>query len=580
MRTAGLSVLIIAIVAALYSPVTNYPFVNYDDGTYVKDNPHLRYGLTWNTVKWAFVSFENSNWHPLTWISHALDVELFGLSPSGHHLTNLVLHALNSVILFLLAFYSTRRRGASLVLALLFAVHPVNVESVVWIAERKNVLSTLLFFLTLGAYGWYTQRPHWMRYSAMAILFSCGLMAKPMLVTLPFVLLLLDYWPLERMRGKTDVLKLTVEKLPLLALSIASSIVTFRAQASGKAMSSAPHFPLAVRLENAIMAYGLYLSKAVWPSRLAVFYPHPGRSVNLWGVAASGLVLAAITGLCFVFRDHKYLVTGWCWFLGTLVPVIGIVQVGDQAMADRYAYIPFVGLFLMGTWAASDFFTVRGVSQRLSAAIATAVLLAFAFIAHRQIGYWSSDEELWSHTLAVTTDNALAHAKLGWDLMTSNELEEALPHLRAAVDLDPTDPLNYINLGICLDANQQPALAIDQYKRAIGVSSDPAQLATAYTDLGAAYYEVGNYSEAHQSYDRALQLNPSLPDTYFNRGLLFAKEGRMEEAVADYQRSIELRPAAKVYFELSRALERMNRIPEAEAAYEKAAKFSSDRDTQ
>lgn len=560
---------------ALYYPVISYPFINYDDDAYVTENTHIRAGLAWSTVKWAFVSTENANWHPLTWISHATDFEFSGLRPAGHHFTSVLLHGLNSALLFLLAFYATKRRGASLVLALLFAVHPMNVESVAWVAERKNVLSTFFFFLTLGSYGWYSRKPHWTRYGMVVIFFVCGLMSKPMLVTLPFVLLLLDYWPLERIQHRSDISKLVFEKLPLFVLSGFSCVITFRAQQASGALGSTTQFPLAVRLENAIVAYALYLWKAAWPSKLAVFYPHPGATVRLWSIAVSIFVLAAITGIALTLRSRKYIFAGWLWFLGTLVPVIGFVQVGDQAMADRYAYIPLIGVFFMITWAAADFFQFHGTPWALSAAVSIGVLLAFSATTNRQIGYWSSDMKLWSHTLAVTTDNSFAHRHVGWALFVANDTDAALPHFREAIAISPNDAKNYINLGLCLKADYQLDAAIEAYKKAISLTSDPIILATVYTNLGVAYAQAGKYPEAYESYNRALQFNPIF-NAYFDRGLLLERDGKIEEAVADYQHSVELRPTARGYFQLSRALQQLNRSQEAQASYEKARELAAD----
>ena len=573
LRNLAACLLIIAVVACLYRPVLKYSFTNYDDDYYVSDNTHIRGGFAWKTVSWAFTSIENANWHPLTWISHALDVQFFGLEPSGHHFTSLVLHALNSATLFLLGFYATGRRGPSLLLALLFAVHPINVESVAWIAERKNVLSTFFFLLTLGAYGWYARKPGWKLYMLVTVLFVCGLMSKPMLVTLPFVLLLLDYWPLERANAGFSTL--IIEKIPLFALSIASSVITFIAQRAGQAFHPATQFPLSIRLENAIAAYALYLWKAAWPSHLAVFYPHPGTGISWWTLAASALALAAITGLVFSFRCRKYLTIGWLWFLGTLVPVIGIVQVGDQAMADRYAYVPFIGLFLMATWAGADLFRSLETSPIIGGATAVAVLLLLALTSIRQIECWSSNQELWLHALDVTPNNALAHTKVGWDLLASNDAERALPHLRRAVEISPFEAKNRVNLGICLDRLRQPYAAIAEYTKAIALTTDPEQLAASYTDLGAAYGEIGNFADAYESYDRSLRLNPEQFNVYLNRGLALEKQGRIEEAVADYERSVQIQPSTQAYLELNRVLLRLNRTAEAESFYEKAHQLAS-----
>ncbi|MGH9552043.1 MAG: hypothetical protein ACRD3W_21835, partial [Terriglobales bacterium] len=339
-RNVIFCLLLVVATLALYNPVNRHPFVNYDDDRYVTENPHVHNGLAGDTIAWAFRATEQGNWHPLTWLSHALDYQLFHQNPAGHHFTSVLIHAANAVLLFLFLMYATRRLGPSLFVASLFAIHPINVESVAWVAERKNVLCTFFFFATLIAYGWYARKPEWRRYLAFTGLFALGLMSKPMVITLPFVLLLLDYWPLGRIRGappsslpQSRLSKLIVEKLPLLGFSAASAVITMHAQRAGGAVRSTAQFSLGVRLENAVVAYAMYLWKMIWPSHLAPIYPHPGDSLALWQVGTSALVLLAVTGAVLKFRGRRYLLTGWLWFLGTLVPVIGLVQVGDQAMA-------------------------------------------------------------------------------------------------------------------------------------------------------------------------------------------------------------------------------------------------------
>jgi Tfp pilus assembly protein PilF len=568
--------LIFGVVAALYSPALSHPFSDYDDDFYVTDNAHVQAGLSFQTVLWAFSSSEDANWHPLTWVSHELDVAMFGMHPRGHHASSVLLHALNAVILFLLAWTATNRFGPSLTLALLFAVHPINVESAAWVAERKNVLSTFFFLLTLGAYGWYVRRPSTKRYAALLVLFVCGLMSKPMLVTLPFVLLLLDYWPLERFDNIDALWRLVREKIPLFTLAFVSCVVTYTVQKAGHAFHPATQFPLGVRLENAILAYAFYLWKALWPARLAIFYPHPGTSISWGQIVASVAVLSVITGIAVSIRQRKYLLMGWFWFLGTMVPVIGIVQVGDQAMADRYAYIPLIGLFLSVAWLCADMLRSRALPKTISIATAAAVLTAYTFVSIRQIGYWSSNTELWTHALAVTTGNSLAHRKLGWNLMSSNDPAGALPHFRAAAEISGSDPTNHVNFGLCLDANHNPVAAIAEFRKAINHASDYEQLASAYTDLGIDLDATGNTADALDSYNRALQLNPNMFNAYFDRGLLFEKQGQLEKAAQDYQRSVLLQPSVQGYLQLSHALQQLNRSNEAQLNYEKAKRLAAE----
>ena len=421
--------LLAAVTIALYSPVIRHPFVVLDDGDYVTGNLHIQGGLAWSTIRWAFTSTDAFNWHPLTWLSHALDYQLFALHPAGHHLDSVLIHALNAVLLFLLLAWLTKRMGPSLLVAALFALHPLNVESVAWVAERKNVLSTLFFFLAIAAYAWYAQKPDWRRYLLMAGLFAAGLMAKPMVITLPFVLLLLDYWPLDRMplagtgsrpatsKGEPWLgWRLLLEKIPLLFLSAASAVITLMAQRPAE--RTFEEFPLAIRIENAILAYGRYLWKMLWPARLALNYPYPGNTLPAWQWISSALVLIGVTVLVVIFRRKGYLPVGWFWFLGTLVPVIGLVQVGGAAMADRYAYIPLIGIFVMIAWGLDDWAEAKAVRTVWRVIPPLCVLLAFGLATSQQIRYWVSDYDLWSHTLAVTERNPFAHFALAAALLS------------------------------------------------------------------------------------------------------------------------------------------------------------------
>jgi hypothetical protein len=370
-----LSFLLVAATLALYSPVNHHPFLNYDDDEYVTDNAHVKAGLSGDTVAWAFTSYDAANWHPLTWLSHALDYQLFQLDPGGHHDANLLLHGLNVALLFWVLWQATGYAGRSLMVAALFALHPINVESVVWVAERKNLLSLLFFLLALGAYRWYASQPRVGRYAAVTLFYVLGLMSKPQVITLPFLLLLWDYWPLRRMavreekatdaNGPDAILPqrsfawLVKEKIPLFVLSASSAVITMRAQRLGGGIN--PDSALLTRLANAIVSYARYLGEAFWPTRLAPIYPYPVGPFKAWEVAVAALLLAAITALAIAGRRHRYLLVGWFWFLGTLVPMIGLVQVGRQAMADRYAYLPFVGLFIVICWGVSDWARQRHV---------------------------------------------------------------------------------------------------------------------------------------------------------------------------------------------------------------------------
>ena len=567
---------------ALYNPVNRHPFVNYDDDRYITENPHVHNGLTWRTITWAFTATEQGNWHPLTWLSHALDYQLFHQNPAGHHLTSLLIHAANAVLLFLFLMYATRRLGPSLFVAALFALHPINVESVAWVAERKNVLCTFFFFATLIAYCWYARQPDWRRYLVFAGLFVLGLMSKPMVITLPFVLLLLDYWPLGRIRGghadatAAPLSKLVVEKLPLIALSAASAVITMQAQRAGGAMRSTAQFSLAVRLENAVMAYAMYLWKMIWPSHLSPIYPHPGDSLAGWQVGTSALVLLAMTAVALKFRARRYLLTGWLWFLGTLVPVIGLVQVGDQAMADRYAYIPLVGIFIMIAWRIADLADSKQIGLVVRVIPAACVLLALSFATNRQLGYWSSNYDLWTHAVAVTGRNFIAQDNLGGALLWLGKTDEAYLHFQAAAEINPLDPMSRSNLGAYLQEHGHMAEAIEKYNRVITLTSDPGLLAATYANLGAAYRKLGEDEKARTSYDQALQLNPNQYNAYLGLGELLEKQSRLDDAISNYSKAVELRPTDTGFLLLGRALERTGRRSEALAAYQAALKLSPE----
>jgi tetratricopeptide (TPR) repeat protein len=571
--------LVLAVVTlAIYNPVNRHPFVNYDDDRYVTENPHVRQGLTANTITWALTSTEQANWHPLTWMSHALDVSLFRLNPAGHHFTSVLIHAINVVLLFLLLMWSTNRLWPSVFVAALFAVHPINVESVAWVAERKNVLCTMLFLLTLMAYGWYVRKPSWKRYLAVFALFSCSLASKPMAITLPFVLLLIDYWSFCRVNptsGPQPWSRLIIEKIPFFGLSAASAWITMQAQQAGGAVRSTEQFSLGVRFANAIYAYAMYLWKLVWPAHLAPLYPHPGGSLAAWQVTVAAVALIAITAVTVKFRARRYLLVGWLWFLGTLVPVIGLVQVGDAAMADRYAYIPQIGIFMMIAFGAADLAPSRKASLWLPVP-AAAILIALAFATHRQIDYWQTNRTLWSHALEVTQSNFIAEDNLGGALILEGKEEEAHPHFEAAARINPRDPMSHSNLGTYDQTHNQLREAIEQYQAAISLTSDPGLLAQTYSNLGAAQRSMGEDDAAEQSFEQSLRLNPNQFNAWLGEGLLARNAGKFNDAIQDFSRSIELQPTPQAYLELGRTLAQSGRTAEALDAYQQALKLSPD----
>ena len=575
--------LVLAVITlALYNPVNRHAFVNYDDDRYVTENQHVRQGLTGETISWALTSTEQANWHPLTWMSHALDISLFRLNPAGHHFTSVAIHVTNVVLLFLLSMWATNRLGPSLFVAALFALHPINVESVAWVAERKNVLCTFFFFLTLWAYGWYAKKPDWKRYLAVAAVFAAGLASKPMVITLPFVLLLLDYWPLDRVQtaeqadaNKKRWSQLVIEKLPLFALSVASAVITMHAQQTGGAVRSTAEVSFGMRLANALNSYAMYLWNMVWPSRLAPLYPHPGDSLATWRVLLATVVLVIISAFVWKFRGRRYLPVGWFFFLGTLVPVIGLVQVGEAAMADRYAYIPLLGIFVMVAFGIADLAKAKNWGL-ISAIPAAAVLIALSFATYQQIGYWQSNEELWSHTLAITTNNFVAEDNLGGALILEGKEEQAHAHFEAAALINPKDPMSRSNLGTYELQHGRMSEAVQQYQAALQLTSDPGLSAQTYANLGAAYRTIGDNNAAEENYKNALRLNPNLFNAWLGLGLIAQKQGNLPEAITDLSRSVELQPTARAFLALGHALAQSGRNAEARVAYEQALKISPD----
>jgi len=574
--------LLLAVVTlALYNPVNRHPFVNYDDDRYVTENAHVRQGLTGETIAWALTSTEQANWHPLTWMSHALDCSLFRMNPAGHHFTSIVIHTLNVVLLYLILMWASGRFGPSLFTAALFALHPINVESVAWVAERKNVLCTFFFLLASWAYGWYARKPDWKRYLLVTMLFVAGLASKPMVITFPFVLLLLDFWPLGRCRDSAQSRpslpwsRLVTEKIPWFALSAISAVITLRAQQSGGAVRTAEEFSFPVRFANAVFAYAMYLWKMIWPARLAPLYPHPGDSLAGWRIALAALVLIGISAVVWRMRDRRYLVVGWLWFLGTLVPVIGLVQVGEAAMADRYAYIPLIGVFVMIAFGVADFTESRRLRGWVGACGAV-ILIALAYAAHTQIGYWQSNVDLWSHAIAVTQNNFVAEDNLGGALILEGKEEEAHAHFEAAARINPKDPMSHSNLGTYFQTHNRLTEAVAQYKAALELTSDPGLLSQTHANLGSAERALGENEEAHKDFEQSLRLNPNQFNAWLGEGLLARQEGKIEEAITDLSHSLDLRPSEQGYFELGRTLEQAGRMADALNAYELALKLAPD----
>ncbi len=534
---------------AVYAQVRHFDFVNYDDPDYTTGNAHVRQGLTAQGLEWALTSRDAANWFPVTWVSHMLDAQFFGSDSGWSHLHNVLLHALAAILLFMFLERATGARWRSALVAFIFALHPLHVESVAWVAERKDVLSACFWFLTLWAYVWYTEHPGWGRYLTLVLGLCLGLMAKPMVVTLPFVLLLVDYWPLARLwqRGR----KAIWEKLPLLGLSGAAAAITLLVQQHAGAVKS---LPLQTRLENAMLSSALYLVKTFWPARLAVFYPYP-QSFHFLPLAAAGLLLAAVTaGAILLRRRAPYLLTGWGWFAITLLPVIGLVQVGGQARADRYMYIPMVGLLIMLVWGAAEILE-RWQAKVLAIPLAAAACLACAVLTWIQLGYWRNTETLFRHALAVTVNNSVAFHNLGSYLMASpDHLSEALVYLEAAVDIDPASAPARTDLGSALARTGHLPEAIAQFETAILLAPDAP---IPHNDLGSALTEAGRLPEAIAEFQTALRLDPDFDEARRNlaaaqaegsaetdssRGLALLKAGDASGAIAELEAALRADP--------------------------------------
>lgn len=568
------SLLLVLLTLALYNPVSRAPYLNYDDNAYVYENYHVRSGLNSDSIAWAFTTNDESNWHPITWLSHCLDVTLFGLNPSGPHYVNVLLHAMNAVLLFLLLEAATALSWRSLMVAALFAAHPLNVESVAWISERKNLLSMLFFLLALAAYARYVHKPGIARYLAVALCFALGLMAKPQIITLPFALLLLDYWPLARDTGNKDQpglswQKLIIEKIPLLALSAASAWITMRAQTSAMHLE----FPLSIRLENAALAYATYLAKTLWPTRLAPLYPHPGFSVNTAQALGALVGIVAITALAALSR-RRYFLVGWLWFLGVMVPMIGLVQVGVQAMADRYTYIPAIGLFVIFCWGVPDLLAKWHAPRATGFVVAGTALIGLLVACHNYIGYWTDNLALWTHTLQVTHNNFIAEDSIADALVKQGRLDEAAIHFQNAVTMNGQDPIANLNLGAYEQQRQNYPAAIARYEVLPGLTQNSRLLALAFTNLGYAYYSEAKYQQAQQSFDSALQQQAQNPQALLGLGVVAYVSGDYSQAADQYQKALRLAPSDVGYLLLAKALDREGQAASAASAREAAATVS------
>jgi protein O-mannosyl-transferase len=589
-RVVVLCLVLALATVGIYNPVIHNGFINFDDDYYIFHNPHVNGGLSWDTVQWAFTSYYSSNWHPLTWLSHALDCQLFKLNPAGHHYETVLLHAGNAILLFLLLEAATGLMWPSIFVAALFALHPVNVESVAWAAERKNVLSMLFFLLTLHAYRWYVRRTSVGRYAVVAALFAVGLMTKPEIITLPCVLLLWDYWPLRRMfareagdrvSGKdaapasegTSFARLFLEKVPLLALSAISAVITFRAQAAGDAM---PAMDASWKIENAIVAYSRYLGLALWPTKLSVLYLHSRGALPSWQVLASAALLIALTVVVLRLKNRRYLAVGWFWFLGTLVPVIGLVQVGQQAIADRYAYLSFIGLFIAVIWAIADWAKQRTIPNAWLAAPAVLVLAVLGVLTYNELDYWRDSETLWWHELNLNENNYVAHDNLARTLVNQGRTEEAIEQFKAADSLGWYTPPEMLEVGLYEQSHGDVKDAIDEYQRSLARSQVPKARSQAFSVLGAAFLQVGDIDQAVKNYSDALQEDPDNSTALVGGGLLAQHNGNLTLAIDRLSHAMRVEPSDVGYLLLGQALRRDGRAADADAAEAHAQQISRD----
>ena len=564
-----------------FEPVRHNGFVDYDDHDYVTENPHVTDGINSKSVIWAFTSLHIANWHPLTWLSHMLDCQLFGPNPFWHHLTNLLFHIANTLLLFLILKKMTGAIWCSAFVAAAFALHPLHVESVAWVAERKDVLSGFFWMLTIAAYIRYVERPAIGRYVLVFLVFGLGLMAKPMMVTLPFVLLLLDYWPLDRMQQKSEdntglsIKHLIAEKIPLLVLVAASGTVTFIAQRIGGAMSDIDKIPLTYRMGNAWIAYISYITKMIYPARLAVLYPFQESGLVKWQLIGSFVILIVICkGIINTARRHRYLSVGWLWYLGTLVPVIGLVQVGAQTMADRYTYLPSIGIFIMAAWGANELLA-KYRFRKIVLAISAGVVLTIWLICTRvQVSYWKDGLTLFEHALSVTKNNSIMHDNYGNELRRKDRFDEAIVHFDQAILINPQLYTAYINKGETL-------LEMGKIDESIAILTEALYAkkggAGVYNDLGAAYFQKGEFELAIQNYKEALRLEPDHVKAIYNLGIVLQEQGRINETITKLEKVLQLKPDDyNAHYNIAAAKTRQGKYKDAVRHYNKALELKPD----
>jgi tetratricopeptide (TPR) repeat protein len=581
-------------VWVVFGQTLRHEFVNYDDNVYVYANPVVQKGLTWEGFRWALTYGQIGHWHPLTWLSHMLDCQFYGLSPGGHHLTNVLLHGAAAILLFLVLRQMTGFLWRSAFVAAVFAIHPLRVESVAWVAERKDVLSAFFFMLTLGAYVHYVHR--WSKvggressaqavpaldprlwtldYYPVLLFFALGLLSKNMLVTMPFVLLLLDYWPLNRLSGFSPrvLLRLVAEKIPLFVLTVGSSVATVLVP---EKLTAADKLPFGLQMENIVVSYVTYLWQMIYPSGLACVYPNPVNYLPFWQVAGALGLLLAISGVAWAFRQtHPWLVVGWLWYLGMMIPVIGIVQMSSCAHADRYTYLPQIGLYLLLTWAAADLCAGWRHRRVVLGGLATVILVSLIFCAHAQVSYWRNGELLWTHTLACTSDNYTAHNNLGDALFQKGSVDEAIAHFQTALQIKSNYADAHNNLGNALLQKGSVDEAIAHFQTAL--HSKPGNAETHY-NLGNALFQKGSVDEAIAHFQTALQIKPDDAEAHNNLGTALFQKGSVDEAIAHFQAALQIKPDyANGHINLGNILLEKGNVDEAIAQYQKALQIKPD----
>ena len=533
----------------VYWQVSKYDFVDFDDNEYVYDNRHVQGGFTLENIKWAFTTNTASIWHPLTWLSHMLDYQFYGLNPGRHHLINLLFHIVNTLLLFFVFRKMTGQLWQSAFIASLFALHPLHVESVAWISERKDVLSTFFWMLTMWSYIWYVQHPGINKYLLVLLFFILGLMAKPMLVTLPFVLLLLDYYPLYRFQKSTEsnkslqrstVFRLVLEKIPLFVLVAMASAVTFYAQKHGGAVASLDAIPIQSRIANALVSYINYILKMIYPSHLAVIYPHP-VIFPWWQITGACFLLLCISFLAIrLIKRSPYFLIGWLWYLGTLIPVIGLVQVGNQSMADRYTYIPLIGIFFIISWGIPDLVKRWHRVKKSVPVIATAILFVFMVVTFFQVGYWKNSVALFKHTLNVTSNNYIAHNNYGRLIMINNgKVDEAISHFNKALKINPRSVEALNNIGIILASRGKLDEAVSYFSKALRIQPYDEQT---HFNLGLALSQQGKIDDAIKHYIEVLRVNPENEKAHINLGFALQAQGRLDDAIKHFMEALRIRP--------------------------------------